>query len=38
MLGMTCGWISAAWLLTIVGMVACVAYGVVLWNKGDDIS
>jgi len=37
MLGMSDLWITAAWLLTIAGMVVCVIVGAVCWNKGDDL-
>jgi hypothetical protein len=37
MLGMSDLWITAAWLLTVIGMVICVVVGATCWNKGDDL-
>ncbi|SFJ70986.1 symporter small accessory protein [Thermoflavimicrobium dichotomicum] len=36
MLGMADGWITVAWLGTILSAVFCVIYSLVMWNKGDD--
>lgn len=36
MFGFQDGWISCAYLLTIMAALTCVTYGLINWNKGDD--
>ncbi|MFD2215469.1 symporter small accessory protein [Metabacillus endolithicus] len=36
MLGMEDITITFAWLATVLTMIGCVIYGVIMWNRGDD--
>ncbi|MDD4101871.1 MAG: hypothetical protein PHU80_04475 [Kiritimatiellae bacterium] len=36
MVGINDPWVALAYLLSFVGSVACVMYGVINWNKGDE--
>ena len=36
MLGLGDGWIFLAYLLCILSSIACVVYGAMNWNKGDE--
>ena len=36
MLGLTDGWVAAAYLLCLLSSLLCVIYGALNWNKGDE--
>ncbi|KKB34240.1 symporter small accessory protein [Bacillus thermotolerans] len=36
MLGMEDPIIALAWIGTIVSMIGCVAFGVIMWNRGEE--
>lgn len=36
MLGITDGWVVAAYVLCVLSTVLCVIYGLVTWNKDDE--
>lgn len=36
MLGMADGWTALVWILNVISMLFCVAYGIVNWNKGGE--
>jgi hypothetical protein len=35
-LGIPDPWVLSGYLLVIFSLLACIAYGIVNWNKGDD--
>lgn len=35
-IGLDDPWVALAYLLSIAGSLACVIYGVINWNKGDE--
>ncbi|NLF23656.1 MAG: hypothetical protein GX590_10920 [Lentisphaerae bacterium] len=36
MFGIEDGWVLGAYVLSFAGMVACVVYGIVHWNRDDE--
>lgn len=36
MLGIEDPIVLAGWLGTVISMIGCVAFGVIMWNKGED--
>lgn len=36
MLGISDGWISAAYVLCLLSSLFCVIYGAINWNRGDE--
>ncbi len=38
MLGMADGWIAVAFIMMVLSMMVGLGYGVLNWNKGDDVS
>ncbi|MFC7373258.1 symporter small accessory protein [Fictibacillus iocasae] len=38
MLGMEDGTIAFVWIATVLSMIGCIIFGILMWNKGGDES